>query len=137
MEPSNKSINLISDNPVSLFVSFVGFIIDTNRNFKVFLILQVSKHIVIDVSSEKQVSVNFIEPVITTTTDLLKDPSLTSSNTMCACLMQKGCLSSGILTPCSSPDCVYGYLRSDNLSYEQFKVQIGNVNRHISVKAGY
>lgn len=37
-------------------------------------------------------------------------------------------------SPCSSPHCVYAYINTGQLSFEQFKIQLGNVNKFVSIK---
>ncbi|KAL5964765.1 hypothetical protein TSMEX_007476 [Taenia solium] len=61
--------------------------------------------------------------------------SATNITLKCSCWENKSsCPLNAIPAPCSAPDCVYAYLDNGQPSYERFKVRLGNVNKHITVK---
>ncbi|VDK23561.1 unnamed protein product [Taenia asiatica] len=64
--------------------------------------------------------------------------SATNIRLKCSCWEKKNSYpSNAIPAPCSAPDCVYAYLDNGQPSYERFKIRLGNVNKHITVKVHF
>uniref|UniRef100_A0A5K3FPH3 tRNA (uracil(54)-C(5))-methyltransferase n=1 Tax=Mesocestoides corti TaxID=53468 RepID=A0A5K3FPH3_MESCO len=53
----------------------------------------------------------------------------------CTCWQTKSSSTENMFqSPCSSKNCVYAYINSGQKSFEQFKIQLGNVNKFVTVK---
>ncbi|KAL5110577.1 hypothetical protein TcWFU_006846 [Taenia crassiceps] len=73
------------------------------------------------------------EHVIQDAKQTVKSP--THVGLKCLCWEKKNSYPAGAVpAPCSAPDCVYAYLNNGQPSYERFKIRLGNVNKHITVK---
>lgn len=56
----------------------------------------------------------------------------------CTCWQHKEDRPKGAFSaPCASPNCVYAYVNSGQQSFEQFKIQLGNVNKFVTVKVWF
>ncbi len=89
--------------------------------------------------SQRDVSIFFFEQVPVDEGNKKEDVvAKDAAEIECTCWQHKEDRPKGAFSaPCASPNCVYAYVNSGQQSFEQFKIQLGNVNKFVTVKVWF